>query len=79
MNRFEFTAFADDSGQRLDKWLIEKDIDVTRSALQKLIADGGVSVNNAAQNKTISSEPETLLKLLSLSQKNLKLCRRISR
>ena len=71
MNRFEFTAFADDSGQRLDKWLIEKDIDVTRSALQKLIADGGVSVNNAAQNKNYKLRAGDIIEVVIPEPKEL--------
>ncbi|MBR1749630.1 MAG: RluA family pseudouridine synthase [Ruminococcus sp.] len=51
MNRFEFTAFAEDVGQRLDKWLCGKEIDLTRSSLQKLISDGGVSVNDKVIGK----------------------------
>ena len=41
----------DDVGQRLDKWLISKEIDITRSALQKLIDEGGVIVNDKPQSK----------------------------
>ncbi|MBR6337560.1 MAG: RNA pseudouridine synthase, partial [Ruminococcus sp.] len=52
MSEFVFQAENDDIGQRLDKWLISKDIDITRSALQKLIDDGGVTVGGAPQNKS---------------------------
>ncbi len=52
MSSFVFTAEGDDVGARLDKWLISKDIDITRSSLQKLIDEGGVSVNGKAQSKS---------------------------
>ena len=51
MNDLHFSAFNDDVGQRLDKWLISKEIDITRSALQKLIDEGGAIVNGKAQSK----------------------------
>ena len=52
MSSFVFTAEGDDVGARLDKWLISKDIDITRSSLQKLIDEGGVFVNGKAQSKS---------------------------
>lgn len=52
MSSFVFTAEGDDIGARLDKWLISKDIDITRSSLQKLIDEGGVFVNGKAQSKS---------------------------
>ena len=52
MNSFEFLAQSEDVGQRLDKWLISKDIDITRSSLQKLIDEGGVSVGGKVQSKS---------------------------
>ena len=52
MSSFVFTAEGDDVGARLDKWLISKDIDITRTSLQKLIDEGGVFVNGKAQSKS---------------------------
>lgn len=51
MSDLHFFAMNDDVGQRLDKWLISKEIDITRSALQKLIDEGGVIVNDKPQSK----------------------------
>ncbi len=48
----EFTTDESCNGKRLDKWLTEQDIDLTRSGIQKLINDGLVTVNDnvAAKN-----------------------------
>lgn len=52
MNRFEWTCEASDIGQRIDKWLTEQDeIDITRSAVAKLIEQGNVLVNSKVARK----------------------------
>ena len=55
MNDLTFTAELGDSGQRLDKWLMSKDIELTRSALQKLIEERKVAVNGKAESKSRDS------------------------
>ena len=53
MERYSFVAEASDSGQRLDKWLTEQtEIDLTRSAVTKIIESGGVTVNGSAARKS---------------------------
>lgn len=64
MNRYSFTAEAGDAGQRIDKWLTEQDeVDLTRSAVAKLIENGSVTVNGAAisKSKTLSAGDEISL------------------
>lgn len=56
MNEFLYTVDGLDSELRADKWICEQNGDITRSALQKLIADGGVTVNG----KTISKSSAKL-------------------
>ncbi len=51
MNELIFTVSEIDSDIRVDKWIMSCDIDVTRSALQKLITDGAVTVNDKAISK----------------------------
>lgn len=52
MNEYIFSSAEEDIGQRLDKWISEKDIGLTRSAVQNLILSGNVFVNqkSAAKN-----------------------------
>lgn len=45
MNEYIFSSAEEDIGQRLDKWISEKDIGLTRSAVQNLILSGNVYVN----------------------------------
>ncbi len=45
MNEYIFSSAEGDIGQRLDKWISEKDIGLTRSAVQNLILSGNVYVN----------------------------------
>lgn len=52
MNSFRFEIDLSCEGQRLDKWLIlQEDIQITRSMLQKLISDGKVTVNGVTKAK----------------------------
>ncbi len=55
MNSFEYTAA--DGGERIDKWLCGQDCGVSRSMLQKLLAEGLVTVNGvlAAKSYTVKS------------------------
>lgn len=64
MNRYSFTAETGDAGQRIDKWLTEQEeIDLTRSAVAKLIENGSVTVNGApiSKSKTLSAGDEISL------------------
>ena len=71
MNRIELQICPENEGIRIDKWLCSQNIDLTRSALQKLIENGNVFVNNSPVNKNYKlknsdlviiniPEPETL-------------------
>lgn len=48
---YSFVATVDDVGVRIDKFLAENNPQLTRSAIQKIIDDGGVSVNCAVISK----------------------------
>lgn len=50
MNNFEYTAA--DGGERIDKWLCGQDCGVSRSMLQKLLAEGLVTVNGVPAAKS---------------------------
>ncbi len=53
MNRFELVCETEDVGARVDKWLTEQDeVDLTRSAVAKLIEQGDVLINGKAVNKS---------------------------
>lgn len=53
MNRFELICESEDIGARVDKWLTEQDeVDLTRSAVVKLIEQGNVLVNGKTANKS---------------------------
>lgn len=45
MELLEFTVAAEEAGQRIDRYLSEKNEDISRSYLQKLLKDRGVTVN----------------------------------
>jgi 23S rRNA pseudouridine1911/1915/1917 synthase len=49
--QFNFTVDSENVGVRLDKYLVDELDSLTRSAVQKIIDDGGVSVNNKIINK----------------------------
>lgn len=58
MNRYSFIAENSDAGQRIDKWLTAQDeVDLTRSAVVRLIEAGSVTVNGSvvSKSKTLSS------------------------
>ncbi len=53
MNRFELVCESCDIGARVDKWLTEQDkVDLTRSAVAKLIEQGNVLVNGKVTGKS---------------------------
>lgn len=53
MNRFEFIADRQDEGERIDKWLtLQDEVDLTRSAVAKLIEGGNVSINGKTAQKS---------------------------
>lgn len=51
MKKIEFSVSAKDIGLRIDKWLSEQELDVTRSAFQKMIDNGDILVNLKSVNK----------------------------
>ncbi len=52
-NRFNFIAEAEDQGIRIDKWLVSQDeIDLSRSAVVKLIESGSVTVSGKKVQKS---------------------------
>lgn len=44
MTKLDFIATAEQTGERIDRFLSAQDTGLTRSAVQKLIEDGGVTV-----------------------------------
>lgn len=56
MEQYTFTIEATHKGVRADKFLSEAIPDITRSALQGYIADGGVKVNGVAINKNYKTK-----------------------
>lgn len=53
MNRFEFIADRQDEGERIDKWLtLQDEVDLTRSAVAKLIEGGNVLINSKTAQKS---------------------------
>lgn len=53
MNRYSFIAESSDTGIRIDKWLTSQDeVDLTRSAVVRLIEAGSVTVNGAVIQKS---------------------------
>ncbi len=53
MNRFELICEASDAGERIDKWLTAQDeVDLTRTAVAKLIESGSVFINNRPVSKS---------------------------
>ncbi len=51
MDNFCFTVDNTSENIRLDKWLLEHELNITRSMIQKLIAEGEVTVNGKAVSK----------------------------
>lgn len=60
---FEFTAGINDVGIRLDKWLSLRLEDISRSRIESLLADGGISVNDAAAAKSYKLKSGDLIKV----------------
>ncbi|MBQ8396510.1 MAG: RluA family pseudouridine synthase [Oscillospiraceae bacterium] len=53
MNRFEFIADRQDEGERIDKWLtLQDEVDLTRSAVAKLIEGENVLINGKIAQKS---------------------------
>ncbi len=52
MSNFVFDVAPEDQGKRLDKWLCEREIEITRSALQNLIEAGNAAVNGTPALKS---------------------------
>ncbi len=51
MTEFEYTADTENVGERLDKFIADTDCGLSRSAVQSLIEDGGVTVNGKTADK----------------------------
>lgn len=51
MQEFRLQVDSGDNGKRLDAWLAAQDLSLTRSQVQKLIAEGKVRVEGVATNK----------------------------
>lgn len=56
--QYSFTADAQNAGIRLDRFLTDKIDNLTRSAIQKMIDDGEVSVNNKVIRKNYKCKPD---------------------
>ena len=52
MNKVTFTVDGENEGIRIDKWICGQNSDISRSMLQKLLADGKVSVNGRSALKS---------------------------
>lgn len=53
MNRFEFIADRQDEGERIDKWLtLQDEVDLTRSAVAKLIEGENILINGKIAQKS---------------------------
>ena len=51
MTKLDFIATAEQTGERIDRFLSAQDTGLTRSAVQKLIEDGGVTVGGKKVSK----------------------------
>lgn len=51
MERAEFIVECEDVGCRIDKWISEQEISITRSSVQKMIEDGNILVNSQPISK----------------------------
>lgn len=51
MTKLDFIATAEQTGERIDRFLSAQDTGLTRSAVQKLIEDGGVTVGGKKYRK----------------------------
>lgn len=56
MNSFEYVIDSGSEGIRIDKWLLNANSDLSRSAIQKLIDDGAVTVNNNTVSKNYKTK-----------------------
>lgn len=63
MNSFEYSISEKYLGVRIDKWLCEQDIELTRSAIQKLIDDGNVLVNSKKVSKNYKLKGEDFIEV----------------
>ena len=52
MQKVEFTAHIEDKGKRIDKWLSESNLELTRSAIQHLIDSKKITVNDKNISKS---------------------------
>ena len=51
MTKLDFIVTAEQTGERIDRFLSAQDTGLTRSAVQKLIEDGGVKVGGKKVSK----------------------------
>lgn len=62
MTKLDFIATAEQTGERIDRFLSAQDTGLTRSAVQKLIEDGGVTVGGKKYRRIISRIMVTALR-----------------
>ena len=55
MTKLDFIATAEQTGERIDRFLSAQDTGLTRSAVQKLIEDGGVTVGGKKVSKNLKA------------------------
>ena len=63
MNSHEFLISDEFNGLRIDKWLSEQELGLTRSAIQKLIDDNNVYVNIKPVNKNYKLKVNDIVKV----------------
>lgn len=56
MKSFVFNVVSGEEGLRIDKFLSEKLVEITRSAIQSYIADGEVSVNKKNSGQELQNK-----------------------
>lgn len=61
MNRIEYTVDAD--GARIDKWISERNCDISRSMLQKLISEQKITVNGKFAVKSYSVKSGDIIEI----------------
>ena len=61
MTKLDFIATAEQTGERIDRFLSAQDTGLTRSAVQKLIEDGGVTVGGKKVSKNYKMENDNIV------------------
>lgn len=65
MNKIESVVLPEDVSVRIDKWLADQDFGLTRSAVQKIISEGAVTVNGKpiGKNYKISENDNVIIEI----------------